>query len=119
MKVKIFLAAGSIFYVACFALGSGAALADTKVLSGKHTIVYDIVNPLGVEFLPNYANNSYSQKVVQQDEFSKRVLIEVNLNPLNSKAPFPFSAQRLPAGIGAFLRPDKDIQRALNQPVPA
>jgi len=67
MKAKIFLVGWSIFYVAGFALGNGAALADTKVLSGKHTIIYDIVNPLGVEFLPNYANNSYSQKVLQQD----------------------------------------------------
>ena len=66
MKGKIFLAGGFIFYAAFFTLGGGGALADTKVLSGKHTIVYDIVNPLGVEFLPNYANNSYSQKVLQQ-----------------------------------------------------
>ena len=55
------------------------ALSATKVLIGKHTIVYDIVNPTGVEFLPNYSNSSYSQKVLQEDEFSKRVLIEVNL----------------------------------------
>jgi len=85
------------------------ALSDTKVLTGKHTIVYDIVNPTGVEFLPNYSNNSYSQKVLQEDEFSKRVLIEVNLAPLNSTAPFPLSSQQLPPAMRAFLGADKDI----------
>lgn len=109
MKAKIFLMAGSIFFVACFALGSGAALADTKVLSGKHTIVYDIVNPLGVEFLPNYANNSYSQKVLQQDEFSKRVIIEVNLSRLQSRATFPIPSQQVSFEMRSFLNPEKNI----------
>jgi len=109
MKAKNFLVGWSIFYAACFALGSGAALADTKVLSGKHTIIYDIVNPLGVEFLPNYANNSYSQKVLQQDEFSKRVIIEVNLTPLNSRVPFPIPSQQLSSEVRPFLSPEKNI----------
>jgi len=109
MKAKNFLVGWSIFYAACFALGSGAALADTKVLSGKHTIIYDIVNPLGVEFLPNYANNSYSQKVLQQDEFSKRVIIEVNLSPLNSRVPFPIPSQQLSSEVRPFLNPEKNI----------
>jgi len=109
MKAKNFLVGWSIFYAACFALGSGAALADTKVLSGKHTIIYDIVNPLGVEFLPNYANNSYSQKVLQQDEFSKRVIIEVNLSPLNSRVSFPMPSQQLSFEVRSFLNPEKNI----------
>jgi len=109
MKAKIFLVGWSIFYAACFALGSGAARADTKVLSGKHTIIYDIVNPLGVEFLPNYANNSYSQKVLQQDEFSKRIIIEVNLSPLNSRAAFPVPSQQLSSEVRSFLNPEKNI----------
>ena len=87
----------------------GPALADTKVLSGKHTVIYDIVNPLGVEFLPSYANNSYSQKVLQEDEFSKRLLIEVNLGALNSKAPFPIPFQQLPSPLQSFLISEKDI----------
>ena len=85
------------------------ALSATKVLTGKHTIVYDIVNPTGVEFLPNYSNSSYSQKVLQEDEFSKRVLIEVNLAPLNSTAPFPVSSQQMPSQLRSFLGPGKDI----------
>ena len=93
-------------------LGSGSmfpALSATKVLMGKHTIVYDIVNPTGVEFLPNYSNSSYSQKVLQEDEFSKRVLIEINLAPLNSTAPFPVSPQQMPSQMRSFLGPEKDI----------
>jgi Transglutaminase-like superfamily/Carboxypeptidase regulatory-like domain len=85
------------------------ALSATKVLMGKHAIVYDIVNPTGVEFLPNYSNSSYSQKVLQEDEFSKRILIEVNLAPLNSTAPFPISAQQMPYQMRSFLGPEKDI----------
>jgi hypothetical protein len=93
-------------------LAAGAmcpALSATRVLVGKHAIVYDIVNPTGVEFLPNYSNNSYTQKVLQEDEFSKRVLIEVNLAPLNSTAPFPVSAQQMPHQMRAFLGPEKNI----------
>ncbi len=85
------------------------ASAATKILTGKHTVVYDIVNPTGVEFLPNYSNNSYSQKVIQEDEFSKRVLIEINLSPLNSTAPFPIQTQQLPGQMRSFLGPEKDI----------
>lgn len=85
------------------------AFAATKVLAGKHTIIYDIVNPLGVEFLPPYRNSSYSQKILQEDEFSKRVMIEVNLEPLNSRAPFPFSSQQLTGEMKFFLNPEKDI----------
>jgi len=85
------------------------AWADTKILTGKHAVIYDIVNPIGVEFLPNYSNNSYSQKVLQEDEFSKRVLIEINLNPLNSTAPFPVPGQQASSQMRSFLIPEKDI----------
>lgn len=85
------------------------AFPASKVLSGRHSIIYDIVNPMGVEFLPNYSNNSYSQKVLQEDEFSKRILIEVNLGALNSTAPFPIPAQQLFGASRSFLRPEKNI----------
>jgi len=85
------------------------ALADTKVLSGKHAIIYDIVNPLGVEFLPRYTNSSYSQRVLQEDQFSKRLLVEINLGPLNSRTPFPIPLQQLPWETRSFLGPGKDI----------
>jgi hypothetical protein len=109
MKIKLFMIGFSILG---FILSPGTfpqAFAASKVLTGKHTIIYDIVNPIGVEFLPNYENSSYSQRVLQEDEFSKRVIIEINLAPLNSKAPFPFSSQELPGGMKYFLNPEKDI----------
>ena len=99
-------------WVAAGILGAGwmsPALSATKVLAGKHTIVYDIVNPTGVEFLPNYSNSSYRQKVLEEDEFSKRVLIEVSLAPLNSTASFPVSSQQMPYPLRSFLGPGKDI----------
>jgi hypothetical protein len=85
------------------------ASAATKILTGKHTVIYDIVNPTGVEFLPNYSNNSYSQKIIQEDEFSKRVLIEINLSPLNSTASFPIQTQQFPGQMRSFLGSEKDI----------
>lgn len=94
--------------------GLHPASAGTKVITGKHTIVYDIVNPLGIEFLPNYANSSYSQRVLQEDEFSKRIMIEIDLKPLNSKAHFPFPAAQLPKETNLFLGVDKDIP--VNEP---
>ncbi len=107
MKFRFLLACWSM--AAIIVTGSTSpGLAETKVLSGKHTVVYDIVNPLGVEFLPDYANNSYSQKVIQEDEFSKRVVIEINLSPLETKVPFPISS---PSSSEArlFLNPERDI----------
>jgi hypothetical protein len=109
MKAKIIVAGWSFLWAVWLGSWVGPAFAETKVLSGKHAIVYDIVNPLGVEFLPNYANSSYSQKVLQEDEFSKRMLIEVSLSPLNSRAPFPTSLQQLSWEMNSFLTPGKDI----------
>ena len=111
VRGKSILLAISGCLVAAIQFGGGVSptLAGTKVLTGKHTLIYDIVNPIGVEFLPNYSNNSYSQKVIQEDEFSKRVLIEINLGPLNSTAPFPVSSQQIPGQMRSFLGPEKDI----------
>ena len=94
------------------AIGGGpipSGIAATKFLTGKHQIIYDIVNPLGVEFLPNYSNRSYSQKVLQEDEFSKRVLIEIDLTRILSTAPFPIPSQHLGGDLRNFLVPEKDI----------
>ncbi len=88
-------------------LGGTDATPASKVLTGKHAILYDIVNPTGVEFLPDYSNNSFSQKIIQQDEFSKRVLIEIDLSPLNSKAVFPIP--QLSGSLRPFLAAEKDI----------
>lgn len=88
------------------------AHAETEVLAGRHQVVYDIVNPLGVEQITNYKNNGYEIRVLDEpDEFSKRVLVEIDLSPLGSKAPFPVTPGEVPADIsGTFLRPEKAIQ---------
>jgi len=109
MKIKVVLIGFLILGWILFPGGLRPAFAATKILTGKHTLVYDIVNPLGVEFLPQYGNSSYLQKVLQEDEFSKRVMIEVNLGPLNSRAPFPLASQELPGEMRYFLNSEKDI----------
>jgi hypothetical protein len=101
-----------IFFGLLLAIGGGpipSGIAATKFLTGKHQIIYDIVNPLGVEFLPNYSNRSYSQKVLQEDEFSKRVLIEIDLTRVLSTAPFPIPSQHLGGDLRNFLVPEKNI----------
>ena len=84
--------------------------AKTKVLKGKHLVIYDIVNPLGVEYLPNYSNNSYQQKILTEDEFSKRVMVEIDLSPLESSAGFPIQLRQMDYTVKGFLNAEKDIQ---------
>ena len=62
-------------------LGS-IANAGLKVLEGTHTVIYDIVNPRGVAFIPDYANESFEQKVISQDKYSKRVRVTAKMHPL-------------------------------------
>ena len=65
-----------------------------KVLEGEHTVVYDIVNPRGVAFIPDYANESFEQKVLSQDEFSKRVQVTSKMHPLKTRIAYPVPARR-------------------------
>ena len=41
---------------------TGTAAAGLKVLEGEHTVVYDIVNPRGVAFIPDYSTNPSNRK---------------------------------------------------------
>ncbi len=93
-----------------FVLCAGRAEAGLTVLEGEHTVVYDIVNPRGVAFIPDYSNESFVQKVVSQDEFSKRVQVTAKLHPLTSKAPFPVPANAVPQSLAQYLAPEKDRQ---------
>ena len=102
------------FYTLLFViiLLSGARIADAglKVLEGEHTVVYDIVNPRGVAFIPDYANESFTQKVISQDEFSKRVQVTSKMHPLKSVVPFPIPANTLSPEVSRYLLPEKDRQ---------
>ena len=94
-----------------FCGGSRASLqASTLVVQGTHRIVYDVVNPLGVRSLPNYTNNGYTQNVLDRDEFSTRLLVEVDLKPLNSSTPFPMPDGILAPRMSKYLELEDKIQ---------
>lgn len=93
-----------------FVAGVQNAFADLKVLEGEHTVVYDIVNPRGVAFIPDYSNESFDQKVANLDEFSKRVTVTSKMGPMKSRFPFPVSTERLPGDILRYLSPEQDRQ---------
>src|SRR3989337_385963 len=88
--------------------------AATTVLRGKIRVVYDLItdNPaVGIEAIPNYSNATFSQKVISEDEFSKRVEVIVDIsNPLTSKTPFPLPASALSDELKMGLAPEKNIQ---------
>jgi hypothetical protein len=84
--------------------------ADLKVLEGEHTVIYDVVNPRGVAFIPDYANESFEQKVTNLDEFSKRVRVTSKMGPLKTRVPFPIKPGVLPASVSQYLMPERDRQ---------
>lgn len=91
-------------------LCTGNASAELKVLEGEHTVVYDIVNPRGVAFIPNYSNESFEQKVVNLDEFSKRVTVTSRMKPLKSRVPFPVAPHAYPSSLAQYLLAERDRQ---------
>jgi len=86
------------------------AFAGLKVLEGEHTVVYDIVNPRGVAFIPDYSNESFTQKVVALDEFSKRVTVTAKMGPLMTRVPFPLPASQVSRQLAPYLLPERDRQ---------
>ncbi len=80
------------------------------MFEGEHTVVYDIVNARGVAFIPDYANESFTQKVENLDEFSKRVTVTSKMAPLRTRVPFPVSLQHIPAAVSRYLLPERDRQ---------
>ena len=88
----------------------GIAGAELKVLDGEHTVIYDIVNPRGVAFIPDYSNESFEQKVIGQDEFSKRVRVTSKMHPMKTRVPYPVPAGTIPPPILQYLAPERDRQ---------
>lgn len=84
--------------------------AGLKVLEGEHTVIYDIVNPRGVAFIPDYANESFRQKVISQDEFSKRVQVTATMQPLRTRVPFPIPTSSIPPAYQRYLASERDRQ---------
>jgi hypothetical protein len=91
-------------------LCTGRADAELKVLDGEHTVVYDIVNPRGVAFIPEYANESFEQKIISQDEFSKRVQVTSKMHAMKTRIPFPIAPGSLPSSVSRYVLSEKDRQ---------
>ncbi|HSB34183.1 MAG TPA: transglutaminase-like domain-containing protein, partial [Nitrospirota bacterium] len=89
---------------------SRGAEASLKILEGEHTVVYDIVNPRGVAFIPDYSNESFDQKVISQDEFSKRVRVTSRMAPMKTRVPFPVPPRMLSASVSRYLSAERDRQ---------
>src|SRR5574341_1313376 len=86
------------------------AYAELKILEGEHTVVYDIVNPRGVAFIPDYSNESFEQKVISQDEFSKRVQVTSRMHAMKTRVPYPVSSGTIPPSVAQYLIPEKERQ---------
>jgi hypothetical protein len=95
---------------ALFFLSASAAPGALKILDGEHTVIYDIVNPRGVAFIPNYENESFVQKVTNLDEFSKRVQVTSKMSPMKTRVPFPIAPGSIPPQYRQYLLPEKDRQ---------
>jgi Transglutaminase-like superfamily/Carboxypeptidase regulatory-like domain len=89
---------------------AGRTYAELIVLEGEHTVIYDIVNPRGVAFIPNYSNESFEQKVVNLDEFSKRVTVTSKMGPMKTRIPFPIPSQLISSSVSQYLLPERDRQ---------
>lgn len=96
-----------VLLVLFHAANAGAGL---KVLEGEHTVIYDIVNPRGVAFIPDYSNESFEQKVISQDEFSKRVQVTSRMHAMKTRVPYPVPAGTIPSSASQYLMPEKDRQ---------
>jgi hypothetical protein len=99
-----------IIISAMITLGAASAHAGLKILEGEHTVTYDIVNPRGVAFIPDYSNESFTQKVTNLDEFSKRVQVTSRMTPMKTRVPFPIAAGSITGNLQQYLMPERDRQ---------
>ena len=106
MRTITLIACLSVLTLGC----PGLSRAALKILEGEHTVTYDIVNPRGVAFIPDYGNESFSQKVTNLDEFSKRVQVTSKMHPMTTRVPFPLASGAIPAAYLQYLQPEKDRQ---------
>ncbi|MHB8845091.1 MAG: transglutaminase domain-containing protein [Nitrospirota bacterium] len=86
------------------------AHAGLKILEGEHTVTYDIVNPRGVAFIPDYSNESFTQKVTNLDEYSKRVQVTSRMTPMKTRVPFPIAPGTITGTLQQYLLPERDRQ---------
>jgi hypothetical protein len=86
-----------------------AAECGTKFISGVHSITYDIINPKGVADIPEYSNESFSQKIIARDDFSKRVVVTSTMKVFNSASLFPVPDMMLREDVKKYLAPDQKM----------
>ncbi len=92
-----------------FAL-AGSPDAGLRVLDGDHTVTYDIVNPRGVAFIPEYSDESFTQTVVNLDEFSKRVTVTAKMHPMKTRVPYPIPSRMVDSSVSKYLVAERDRQ---------
>jgi len=95
-----------VMYLVC----PQSAPAELKILEGEHTVTYDIVNPRGVAFIPDYANESFVQKVLNHDEYSTRVQVTSLMSPMKTHVLFPIPVRMLPPAAASYLSPEPERQ---------
>jgi hypothetical protein len=99
-----------ILLLFCTLVNPSGASADLKILEGEHTVVYDIVNPRGVAFIPEYSNESFEQKVVNLDEFSKRVTVTSRMRPMTTRVPYPIPSRMIGSSLSQYVSAERDRQ---------
>jgi hypothetical protein len=99
-----------ILLLFCSLSNPSSASADLKILEGEHTVVYDIVNPRGVAFIPEYSNESFEQKVVNLDEFSKRVTVTSRMRPMTTRVPYPIPSRMIGSSLSQYVSAERDRQ---------
>jgi len=100
----------SLLIVTLVMLSETSSHAGLKVLEGEHTVTYDIVNPRGVAFIPDYSNESFTQKVLSQDEFSKRVQVTSRMHPMKTRIAYPIPSGSITGALQQYLAPERDRQ---------
>jgi hypothetical protein len=100
----------SLLVVLFILIVAASSQAGLTVLEGQHTVTYDIVNPRGVAFIPDYANESFVQKIISQDEFSKRVQVTSKMAPMKTRVPFPIPSGMVTGTFQQYLMPERDRQ---------
>lgn len=90
------------------------AKAGTRVVVGKHKVIYDIVSANWVEkqieSIPNYTNATFKQQVLEKDQWSTRLLVEIDMSPFNSTTPFPIPRGSLRSFFNQYITPEDMIQ---------
>ena len=104
MKKWLLILSGLLFFPSWNRAG-----AETILLSGSHSVTYDIINPRGLKNIPEYSNQSYSQKIVSQDRVSKKVRVDIKMDPLPPSGPFPIDPGSLSPDLHRYLGAEEDV----------